>query len=132
MRRLSPSRHLLPLIGVALVAAGCADERQDVFTPEGPQAEKIDRLQVPVFIGAGAVGLLVATALAVIVLRYRRRGTDNDASLPVRVHGNTRLEAAWLVIPALILAVVAVGTLRTLFAIADVPHDALRVRVYGQ
>ncbi|MGH3905888.1 MAG: hypothetical protein ACRDTE_17170, partial [Pseudonocardiaceae bacterium] len=35
-------------------------------------------------------------------------------------------------VPALILAVVAVGTLRTLFAIAEIPDDALRVRVYGQ
>ncbi|MGH3905889.1 MAG: hypothetical protein ACRDTE_17175 [Pseudonocardiaceae bacterium] len=81
-----PRRLPRPLIGVALVAAGCADERQDVFTPEGKQAERIDSLQVPVFIVAGGVGLLVAGAVAFIVVRYRRHGTADDTALPAQVH----------------------------------------------
>jgi cytochrome c oxidase subunit II len=48
------------------------------------------------------------------------------------VHGNTTLEIAWTVIPALILAVIAVPTVRTIFKTqATARADALQVEVIG-
>ena len=59
------SRRLLALAGTAVLAlSACSDEPQDIFTPEGDKAEKINTLQVPIFIIAGVVG--VTTGLATL------------------------------------------------------------------
>jgi cytochrome c oxidase subunit II len=49
------------------------------------------------------------------------------------VHGNTRLEIAWTAAPALLLTGLFFLTLRTMSTVeADVPPDALTVRVIGK
>ena len=61
--------RILAVVGVAsVVLAACSDQEQDVFTPEGDYSEKINRLQVPVFIIAGVVGVLVAVLLTMAIV----------------------------------------------------------------
>lgn len=100
---------------------------QDSLDPAGPYAEKIHALFVPVFWIAAGVFFLVEGALVYLLLRYRRR-RDRDA-IPPQVHGNTRLEIAWTILPAVILTAIAVPTVRTIFELARVPDEALEVRV---
>lgn len=74
------------------------------------------------------VFVLVEAWLIYTIVRYRRRG---DAR-PEQVHGNTTLEIAWTVLPALILAIIAVPTVRTIFQTqAKVKPGALQVEVIG-
>ena len=115
------------------LATGCAsDAPQDVFKPEGPQSETINNLQVPVFIAAGVVGVLVLGGLLVVLVKYRARRTDDDDTLPPQTHGHLGLELGWTILPALILAFVAVGTVVTIFDLAEEPDEALEIDVYGQ
>ena len=51
-------------LGTVLLLAACGDEKQDVFTPEGSGPRTINTLQVPVFLVAGVVGVLVAVGMA--------------------------------------------------------------------
>ena len=52
---------------------------------------------------------------------------------PKQIHGNTRLEIGWTIIPALLLAVIAVPTVGTIFDLAEDPgRDALQVTVVGK
>lgn len=128
-------RLLLPLAGAALVVAGCGDERQDAFTPEGRKARSINDLQVPVFIIAGLVGLAVAVMLVVVIvagIRRRKSGAED----PVQLEGNFRLEIGWTIAPAVLLAVITVFTVGTLLTLDDAeaaPEDieAMEVTVYG-
>jgi cytochrome c oxidase subunit 2 len=54
------------------------------------------------------------------------------AAEPVQTHGNTTLEIVWTIIPAFILAMIAVPTVRTIFKTATKPGpDALQVEVIG-
>src|SRR6185295_13509536 len=49
---------------------------------------------------------------------------------PEQVHGNTRLEILWTIIPAVVLAVIAVPTVRTIFKTQGTgPAGALEVNV---
>ncbi|HWN00294.1 MAG TPA: cytochrome c oxidase subunit II, partial [Streptosporangiaceae bacterium] len=55
-----------------------------------------------------------------------------DDPEPRQVHGNTTIEIIWTVIPALILAAIAVPTVRGIFATSAIPGaDALKVEVVG-
>ncbi len=66
------------------------------------------------------------------IVRFRRR---KGKERPVRqLHGNTKLEIAWTIVPALLLAFIAVPTLDTLFEIRSEPgpgDDALEIEVIG-
>ena len=62
---------------------------------------------------------------------FRFRGKPDDPE-PKQVHGNTTIEIIWTVVPALILAAIAVPTVRGIFETATIPGaDALEVQVIG-
>ncbi len=126
--------HMVVLAALlVLVLAGCAEDAPlDTMEPQGPQAQAIDDLLQPVLLVAGAVFLFVELGIVFLVVRFRRRKGDDDDDLPSQTHGNLALELGWTILPAVILAFIAVFTLSTLFDLADEPDDALEVTVIGQ
>ena len=75
------------------------------------------------------VFVFVEGILLYTIWRYRRR---NENDRPEHVHGNTTLEILWTAIPALILAFIAVPTVRVIFKTqAKATADALQVEVIG-
>ena len=130
----SPRLRTLALaLLLVVVAAGCAsDAPLDTLDPKGPEAQSIDNLLLPVMLIAGVVFLFVELGIVYLVVRFRRRKRDDDSELPSQTHGNLVLELGWTILPAVILAFVAVGTLTTLFDIDDEPEDALEIDVVGQ
>jgi cytochrome c oxidase subunit 2 len=112
----------------ALLAACRQPYPYNTLTPAGPVADKQADLFNIVFWIAVAVFVLVEGALVVAMIRFRSRGAGET---PKQIHGNTRLEVIWTILPALLLAGVAVPTVGTLFDLADVPEGGLRVQVIG-
>jgi cytochrome c oxidase subunit II len=115
-------RRLLPAVAGLLVilSAACTDERQDVWSPEGAMARESAGVQWFIFIAAWVVGAIVALAFVYNVVRFRaRRRNGDERAEPVQVHGNFRLEIFWTILPVLILAVVAVVSLPSIFAIRN-------------
>jgi len=115
---------------LAVIAAACApNATQSALEPQGPYAQKSYDLFVPVFWVATAIFLIVQGILLFFVIRYRHR---KNATVPPQVHGNTKLEIAWTILPALILAGVAVPTVATIWDLAAEPRgDVLQVTVLG-
>jgi cytochrome c oxidase subunit 2 len=112
-----------------LLLAGCADDApQDTFNAAGPNAQKIDTLQRPVFAIAGVVLVLVAIAVIYVVIRYRDRGQP----IPEQTHGKPALEIGLTILPALILIGVAIPTVGTLMALAKTDDTECVVNVTGQ
>ena len=130
----SPRLRTLALgLLVLLVAAGCAsDAPLDTLDPQGPAARSIDNLLNPVLVIAGVVFLFVELGIVFLVIRFRRRKDDDGEELPAQTHGNLVLELGWTILPAVILAFVAVGTLATLFDLNQEAENALEIDVVGQ
>ncbi|MGI8796196.1 MAG: cytochrome c oxidase subunit II [Acidimicrobiia bacterium] len=121
------------VLGALLLAAGCRgpDNGQNSLKPEGPAAKTIDNLFVPVFLISVFVGVFVLAGVVWVALRYRQRPGINEN--PKQTHGSTPLEIGWTVVPALILLVVAVFTIRTIFDLAREPKgDVLQVTSVGK
>ena len=113
----------------AAAAAGCAnDAPQDTWQPAGPNAQKIQNLQYPVFIIAGVVGLIVFAAVGYVVWRYRDRGQ----AIPEQTHGKPALEIGLTILPALILIGVAIPTVSTLMALNKTSDTECVINVTGQ
>ena len=73
--------------------------------------------------------VLVEGALLYAIFRFRGKPDDPE---PRQMHGNTTIEIIWTVIPALILAAIAVPTVRGIFETSAIPAgDALKVEVVG-
>ncbi|MET0895508.1 MAG: cytochrome c oxidase subunit II, partial [Acidimicrobiia bacterium] len=118
----------------SLALAGCSEANnngQNTLKPNGPDAQKIFDLFAPVAIIAIAVGIFITIATVYVGVKFRYREGTNDS--PKQVHGNTKLEIGWTMIPALLLAVIAVPTIGTIFDLAEpAPDSALQVTVVGK
>jgi cytochrome c oxidase subunit II len=122
-------RRWLPML--ALLAAACSSDRypQTALRPISDFARIGDDIQTQTFYWALGVFVLVEGALLYAVFRFRGRPTDAE---PRQVHGNTLIEIIWTVIPALILAAIAVPTVKGIFQTSATPTgDVLTVQVVG-
>jgi len=129
MRRRSIAVRAALVAGIGVFLGGCAkDAPQDTWQPAGPNAEKIDNLQRPIFYVAGVVGVIVFAAVAWVVFRYRDRGQ----AIPEQTHGKPALEITLTVIPVLILIGVGVPTVGTIFDLAKTDDTEMTINVTGQ
>ncbi|MHB8621212.1 MAG: cytochrome c oxidase subunit II [Chloroflexota bacterium] len=114
---------------MAVVLSSCAVDPQTTLAPQSDFAVKIqDLLKLTFFLACG-VFVVVEGMLAYVLIRYRSRGTGE---LPRQTHGNTRLEIAWTIAPAILLAIVAVPTVQTNFDTqAPPPAHSMQVNVIG-
>ena len=100
----------------------------DSLSPEGPYARSIDELFWITFWIAVGVFVIVQGALLLSVFVFKEKPESPE---PKQIHGNTKLEILWTVIPVLILAAIAVPTVQTIFDLAREPEDALKIEVIG-
>jgi cytochrome c oxidase subunit 2 len=130
MRRGSLAAFSLVLVVLAL--AGVAGAAPGGLGPPAPQTdsgESISHLYWAVFTACAIVFVAVETALVLFIIRFRRRlGTPETAEGP-QIHGNTRLEVIWTIIPAVILAAIAILTLTRIPAVEAKGTNELRIKV---
>jgi cytochrome c oxidase subunit II len=131
-RRARPLLGPSLLVPVVLLFSACGGLDTFPMTWTDPQSDYAHSLwglqQLTNYLGVG-VGLLVTGLLVYIVFRFRWKPGMAE---PEQVHGNTRLELAWTVFPAVLLAIIAVPTVRVIFASQDdPPPDALIIDVVG-
>lgn len=102
--------------------------------PDSPNTERIEDLYWFISFWAALVLLSVAVPLVLFVFRYRSRGRSRAVEGP-QIHGSTRLEVAWTVVPVVILLIVTVFTFYKLPGItldAEAGEETLKVRVEGR
>ena len=129
VRSVSRRLRIAAAVGLGALVAGCAqDAPQNTFDPAGPNAQRIQNLQVPVFIIAGIVGVITLSVIAFVVWRYRDRGQ----AIPEQTHGKPALEIGLTILPALILIGVAIPTVSTVFALAETDDTECVINVTGQ
>ena len=95
------------LVGLAtpLLLAGCAPQS---VTEQGAA---IGRLYNLFLVIAAVVWATVTGVMVWSLVRYRRK--DGDDQLPKQIHGNKYWEAAWTLIPLVIIAGLIVATVKT-------------------
>jgi len=121
------------ILGTTLLLGACSlieieDAPLTTFEPAGPIAERIDGLFWPVFWIAVAMFVLVQGAILVAVFFFRDREGAKEAR---QLHGSPKLEVLWTVVPALILAGVAVPTTAAVFDLTECDPDAIQIDVIG-
>ena len=117
------------LIVVALTACSNAQYPNSIFHRNTEFNRDVGYLFDILLWFGGFVFVFVEGILLYTIFKYRRK---SDSDRPKHVHGNTTLEILWTLIPAIILAIIAVPTVRTIFKTqAKASSDALQVEVWG-
>lgn len=126
---------LAGFLGLATAPAALAQGSFAPVEPASPNAEGIRSSYLFVSIFVLAIFVLVEALLVAFVWRYRRRrrGRFEEGA---QVHGQTRLEILWTLLPVLVLFLIAVFVFVELPGIKNVPEaDArgeLEIRVTGR
>jgi len=139
-RTLSSLRRTLPrllpmllLLGLLmLMLSGCeTDTPQNTFDTKGEIAEDQRNLFYIAMWPALVIMIGVFAAAILIVLRFRER--DPNSLPPKQLHGNTRLEIAWTILPAVFLLGLGIPMVAMIYdqgrAASD---DAYTIDVIGQ
>lgn len=116
-----------------MAAAGCGGAEtfpQTALDPKSDLAIEIDKLWNLTLVLGVAVAVITFAILGYILFHFRWRP---DSPQPKQVHGNTTLEIAWTLIPAVLISIIAVPTVRTIFyTYREAPADALNINVIGE
>jgi cytochrome c oxidase subunit 2 len=114
-----------------LATAGAAAAANGGFTPQfahSPNAHRINTAYWVILVFTSVIFVAVEGALVLFIWKYRRRDRPRTAD-GSQVHGNTRLEVIWTVIPVVILAVIGVVVFYELPGIKNAPAAANPVRI---
>ena len=115
----------------ALATAGIAAAANGGFTPENAHSPNTHNTNTAYYVVLGftsAIFLIVEGTFVYFIWRYRGRKrprTDEGAE----VHGHTRLELGWTVIPVVILAIIGTVIFIELPGIANAPASTNPIRV---
>jgi cytochrome c oxidase subunit 2 len=111
---------------VALLTTVAAYAGNGGFLPgeaHSPNAHRVHTAFIFVSIFTGIIFVGVEAALVVFVVKYRRGKRPRTAEGP-QIHGSTRLEIIWTVVPVVILAVIGTFIFIKLPSITDAPKAA--------
>ena len=117
-------------VALAVLLAACGQSHPDsIFHHRTDVNRDVDYLFKLIIVLGTAVFVFVEGILVFTLIKFRKRPGQPE---PKHVHGNTTLEITWTVVPLIVLAVIAIPTIRTIFKTqaAAVP-DALQVEVIG-
>lgn len=111
----APARRLriaatLGALVLGLVPAVALAAPRSPFSPVTPQASDIEDLFIISIIAAGALFIIVFGVMFYSAFAHRER----PGRVAAQFHGNTRVEVVWTVVPALLLLVMYVLTIRTM------------------
>jgi cytochrome c oxidase subunit 2 len=122
---------------VALAAATAALAGNGGFlpaTPHSPNAHRVTDAFIVVSIFTGIVFVGVEGALILFIVKYRR-GKRSRTAEGLQIHGSTKLEVAWTVLPVVILGMIGAFVFYKLPGIADTPvargADQQRITIEG-
>ena len=120
----------------ALLAASVATAANGGFTPVTPHSPNAAHTNTAYYVILGftaAIFVLVEGLLVVFVVKYRQRSGGKRTDEGAQVHGHTRLELIWTVVPVLILCVIGIVVFVELPHISSAPaaSNPLRITVEG-
>jgi cytochrome c oxidase subunit 2 len=116
-------RTRLLLATTAVGLTGCT------MQPASDHAKQIQGVYYLTFVFAAVIFVVVGGAIVYSAIRFRHRAGDD--SLPKQVHGSTKVEIVWTVIPTVIVAILFVASSVTLGKVDSAQANPLQVNVTG-
>ena len=127
---------MLPALAFALATAGVAAAANGGFTPEfahSPNTHHTNTVYYVILGFTSVIFLIVESTLVIFIWKYRSRGRARTVE-GHQLHGATKLEIIWTIVPVLILAAIGTVVFVELPSITGAPASAanrLQITVEG-
>lgn len=131
MLRLRQAAPALLIVAALLTLSACGAEQypNSTFNHTTDFNTAIDDLWGRLLFWGTLVFVVVELGLVYTIIRFRKRPGGPEAK---QIHGNAALEITWTAVPAVILVLIAIPTVKTIFETqAPAPAGALTVEVTG-
>jgi cytochrome c oxidase subunit 2 len=115
------------------IITAAADTVSSIFAPVSTPAAKEADLAKMVLVLSAVVFVVVGGLIAYSVVRFRAPAGKHEAE-PAQVYGSAQVEAAWTVVPLIIILVLMLATGRVIYEIqaAPQPPNAVEATVVGR
>lgn len=118
-----------------LLQAAPLSERKiaNIFQPKGSPAASQYEIALLTFAVTGLIFIVVAGLLTYTLIRFRRRGNDDDREEPAQIYGSNQIEIAWTFIPILGVFILIGVTARFVMGIQDakLPQATEHITIVG-
>jgi cytochrome c oxidase subunit 2 len=120
---------VLACLPLAACRGTVEDHPQTTFHPVSEYGRSLNGVFLNTFVWTMIILVLVLALMLYVVIRFRERPGQPE---PKHIHGNTKLELLWTIVPAVIVMFIAIPTVQTIFTTQRRPAaDALTVEVVG-
>jgi len=116
-----------PLISVVMgllflmVLSGCSELA--VFDPKGPNAETLRDLIMYSIYFMLFIMIVVYVLFAFVIVKFRDRKNFNEKDHEPNIHGSTKLEIIWTLIPIVIIIALSIPTVKVLYELEQPPKE---------
>lgn len=115
---------IFALLGAVVLLTGCdGGAPQSTIRQAGANNRRIWDVYNLLWIGAAIVGVLVEGLLVFAIFKFRHAPRTAHGR-PVPVHGNTKLEVAWTIVPAIVLVIIGIPTMQIIAELYKRPDPA--------
>ena len=108
------------VVALLLQLQGLPEHRvTDVFKPMASPAEAEKNIALLTLGITGGIFLVVGGLIIFTIVRFRRKAGDNLHQEPPQVYGSNQIEAAWTIIPILIVFILIGVSARVIAAVEN-------------
>jgi cytochrome c oxidase subunit II len=122
---------LLAALAALLMAQPALADTATFKNPSSSNAQALDEIYRAILGVTVTIFVLVGGWLVYSAIRFRER-PGRTYPEPPQVHGSTRLEIGWTIVPVLILVGLCAFTFYKLPSVNDVPKGAMEIKVLAQ
>ncbi|MDQ0230756.1 cytochrome aa3 quinol oxidase subunit II [Metabacillus malikii] len=120
-KKVKPLLMLITGLSFIMILTGCSE--MAIFDPKGPNARTLrDLIMFSIYFMVGIM-VVVYVLFTFVVVKYRDRKGRGDKDYDPDMHGSTKLEIIWTVIPIIIVILLSVPTVNALYELREPPKD---------
>jgi cytochrome aa3-600 menaquinol oxidase subunit II len=112
-KKLRPYLMILTSLLFLFVLSGCS--QYAIFDPKGPNAATLKDLIMYSIYFMIFIMIVVYVLFTFVIVKYRDRKNFNEKDHEPDIHGSTKLEIIWTVIPIIIIVALSIPTVKVLY-----------------
>lgn len=120
-KKLKPYLVLATSFLFLFVLSGCSEYA--IFDPKGPNAATLKDLIMYSIYFMIFIMIVVYALFAFVIVKYRDRKNFNEKDHEPDIHGSTKLEIIWTVIPIVIIIALSIPTVKVLYDLEKPPKE---------
>jgi cytochrome aa3-600 menaquinol oxidase subunit 2 len=103
------------------VLSGCSEYA--IFDPKGPNAATLKDLIMYSIYFMLFIMIVVYVLFTFVIVKYRDRKNFNEKDYDPSIHGSTKLEIIWTIIPVVIIIALSIPTVQALYDLTKPPAE---------